>query len=110
MDDDETVRCIYCGTTDVSRKSRQPRSKQYVDEQGTVQTVAVYRYYCHNSACEYQTFTNLPPNLVPYSRWTLDHHLAALQMYEWSHSVYRCTAQLLGVGKMTAYRWVSGLS
>ena len=29
-------------------------------------------------------------------------------MYEWSHSVYRCTSQLLGVSKMTAYRWVSG--
>jgi len=106
--DDGTVRCIYCGTTDVSRKSRKPRSKKYVDEKGEIQTVEVYRYYCHNPACKYKTFTNLPPNLVPYSRWTLDHHIAALQMYEWSHSVYRCTSQMLGVSKMTAYRWVSG--
>jgi transposase-like protein len=29
-------------------------------------------------------------------------------MYQWSHSVYRCASQLLGVSKMTAYRWVSG--
>ena len=106
--DDGSVRCIYCGTTDVSRKSRKPRSKKYVDEKGEIQTVEVYRYYCHNPACKYKTFTNLPPNLVPYSRWTLDHHIAALQMYEWSHSVYRCTSQMLGVSKMTAYRWVSG--
>jgi transposase-like protein len=106
--DDGSVRCIYCGTTDVSRKSRQPRLKKYVDEQGIEQTVEVYRYYCHNPACEHKTFTNLPLNLIPHSRWTLEHHLAALQTYEWSHSVYRCASQLLGVTKMTAYRWVSG--
>jgi transposase-like protein len=80
----------------------------YVDEQGKEQTVEVYRYYCHNPVCKYKTFTNLPPNLVPYSKWTLNHHLAALQLYEWSHSVYRCTSQLLGVSKMMTYRWVSG--
>jgi hypothetical protein len=106
--DDGTVHCTYCGTTDVSRKSRKGRLKRYVDEQGNAQTVEVHRYYCHNPNCERKTFTNLPPNLLPYSRWTLGHHLAALQVYEWSRSVYRCTAQLLGVDKMTAYRWVSG--
>jgi hypothetical protein len=105
---DDTVRCLYCGTTHVSRKSKKPRLKRYVDEQGKEQTVEVYRYYCHNPACKYKTFTNLPPNLVPHSKWTVNHHLAALQLYEWSHSVYRCTGQLLGVSKMTTYRWVSG--
>lgn len=106
--EDGSVQCLYCGTRDVSRKSRKPRWKKYVDEQGQEQTVEVYRYYCHNPACRYKTFTNLPPNLLPYSRWTVDHHLAALQLYEWSHSVYRCTGQMLGVSKMTVYRWVSG--
>jgi transposase-like protein len=106
--DDGTVRCIYCGTADVSRKGRTPRWKRYVDEQGKEQKIAVYRYYCHNPACEYQTFTNLSLHLIPYSKYTLQHHLAALQTYEWAHSVYRCTSQLLGVSKMTAYRWVSG--
>jgi transposase-like protein len=106
---DETVRCIYCGTTDVARKSRKPRWKRYVDAQGQEQQVAVYRYYCHNSACKHQTFTNLPPNLIPHSQWTIQHRLAALQNYQWAHSVYRCTGQFLGVSKMTAYRWVSGL-
>jgi transposase-like protein len=105
---DEPVRCIYCGTTDVSRKSRKPRPKRYVDQAGREQTIAVYRYYCHNPACSYKSFTNLPPHLMPYSRWTLRHHLAALQLYEGSRSVYRRTSQWLGVSKMTAYRWVSG--
>jgi transposase-like protein len=106
--DDGSVRCIYCGTTEVSRKSRQGRWKKYVDQQGETQSVLVYRYYCHNSACSYQSFTNLPPNLIPHSRWTLDHRVAALHMYEWSHSVYRRSAQVLGVSNMTLYRWVSG--
>jgi transposase-like protein len=106
--EDGIVCCIYCGTTAVSRKSRKARLKRYVDQQGQLQTVEVYRYYCHNPACQYKSFTNLPPHLIPHSRWTLEHHLAALQTYEWSRSVFRCTSQLLGVSKMTAYRWVSG--
>jgi hypothetical protein len=105
--EDESVRCIYCGTTDVSRKSRTPRWKRYVDDQGKEQQVAVYRYYCHNPACHYKSFTNLPPNLIPYSKYTLTRHLAALQTYEWGHGLYRRTSQMLGVSKMTAYRWVS---
>jgi transposase-like protein len=105
---DDTVRCLYCGTSDVSRKSRTPRTKRYVDAQGNEQTVEVYRYYCHNPDCEHKTFTNLPPNLLPYSKWTVDRHLAALQLYEWSRGVYRRTSQCLGVSKMTVYRWVSG--
>jgi transposase-like protein len=105
---DDTVRCLYCGTTDVSRKSRTPRTKRYVDAQGNEQTVEVYRYYCHNPDCEHKTFTNLPPNLLPYSKWTVERHLAALQLYEWSRGVYRRTSQCLGVSKMTVYRWVSG--
>lgn len=106
--EDGSVQCLYCGTGDVSRKSRKPRRKRYVDAQGQLQTVEVYRYYCHNPACPYKTFSHLPPNLLPHSRWTVDHHLAAVQLYEWSRSVYRCTSQMLGVSKMTIYRWVSG--
>jgi transposase-like protein len=113
--EDGTVRCIYCGSRCVSRKSRTPRSKTYIDEQGKEQTVEVYRYYCHNPQCEHHSFTNLPPHLLPHSKWTTQHHLAALQQYEWSHSVYRCTSHMLGVSKpvvsvaepMTVYRWVS---
>ena len=65
--DDDTVRCLYCGTTHVSRKSKKPRLKRYVDEQGNEQTVEVYRYYCHNPACKYKTFTRFacPPIWFP---------------------------------------------
>lgn len=106
--EDGSVQCTYCGTSNVSRKSRKPRRKRYIDAQGQEQTIDVYRYYCHNPACPYKTFTHLPANLLPHSPWTIDHHLAALQLYEWSRSVYRCTGQLLGVSKTTVYRWVSG--
>jgi hypothetical protein len=105
---DGSVRCTYCGATDVSRKSRQGRLKKYVDDQGHIRTVEVFRYYCHNPHCAYQSFTNLPPGLLPYSRQPVRQRLVALRLYVWGHSVYRRCGQSLGVSKMTAYRWVSG--
>jgi len=104
---DGTVRCIYCGSTQVVRKSKQPRLKQYYDEAGNLQTVEVYRYYCRNTACNKGSFTNLPPGLVPYSRYRTTVHLLSVQMYAWGHSTYRCTGAALGVTSMTVYRWVS---
>ena len=103
---DASVRCRHCGSQDVSRKSRQPRYKRYVDPQGQWHTVAVYRYYCHNPACPHPTFTNLPAHLLPHSPYTVAHHLAALQSYVWGHGVYRRTAAWLGLSKPTLYRWV----
>jgi len=104
---DGTVRCLYCGSSDVVRKSRQPRLKRYYDAEGNVRTVEVYRYYCRNPQCEKGSFTHLPPGLVPYSRYRTEVHLLALQMYEWGYSTYRRTGAALGVVSMTAYRWVS---
>lgn len=106
--DDERVRCIYCGSEQVVRKSKQPRYKRYLDEQGRYQEVAVYRYYCRNPRCERGSFTNLPAGLVPYSSSRLGVHLLALQMYGWGYSNYRRTGQALGIASATAYRWVSG--
>jgi transposase-like protein len=103
---DESVRCIYCGSTHVARKSRRGRQRKYVDETGQEHIIEVYRFYCLNPACKYKSFTNLPPNLIPYSKWVLEQRLAALQSYEWMRSVYRCTGQVLGVSKVTAYHWV----
>ncbi len=105
--DDDTVACIYCGSHHVIRKSNQPRLKQYYDAAGQVQRVEVYRYYCRNPHCDHQTFTHLPPGLVPYSRYRTEAHLRVLQMYAWGRSVYRRTAAAMGVSRMTAYRWVS---
>jgi len=105
--EDDQVRCIYCGSSHVVRKSRKPRLKKYYDAEGNLQAVEVYRYYCRNQACDKGSFTNLPPGLVPYSRYRTEVHVLALQMYEWGYSTYRRTGQALGVSTMTAYRWVS---
>lgn len=107
---DGTVRCIYCGSSEVGRKSKsfsEGRYKKYLDGEGQLQTIAVERYYCRNPRCEKGSFTNLPPGLVPYSRYGTEMHLLTLQMYEWGGSNYRRTGQALGVASMTAYRWVS---
>jgi transposase-like protein len=103
----EGVCCPDCGSNHVGRKGRKPRLKHFVDGQGQVQTVALYRYRCHNQACRRESFTVFPPGLVPYSRQRLEVHLLALQMYAWGYSTYRRTGKALGVASMTAYRWVS---
>ena len=105
--EDGQVRCIYCGSPHVVRKSKQPRLKPYYDAEGQVQTVAVYRYYCRNRECSHKTFTDLPAGLVPYSRYRTEVKLQAVQMYAWGYSTYRRTGQALGVKSMTVYRWVS---
>jgi transposase-like protein len=105
--EDGQVRCIYCGSPHVVRKSKRPRLKQYYDAEGQLQTVAVYRYYCRNRECQHQTFTDLPAGLVPYSRYRTEVKLRAVQMYAWGYSTYRRTGQALGVKSMTVYRWVS---
>lgn len=105
--DDGQVRCIYCGSRQVVRKSKQARYKKYYDQQGTLQEVAVHRYYCRNKACDKGSFTNLPAGLVPYSRYRTEFKLLGVQMYAWGYSTYRRTGQALGVRSMTVYRWVS---
>ena len=104
---DGQVRCPHCGSDQVGRKSATPRLKQYYDETGQVCEVAVYRYYCRNSQCAQGSFTNLPPGLVPYSRYRTEVHLLAVQMYAWGYSTYRRTGTALGVTSLTAWRWVS---
>jgi transposase-like protein len=105
--EDDAVRCIYCGSTQVARKSKQPRLKWYYDAEGQLQSVEVYRYYCRNQACDKGSFTNFPPGLVPYSRYPTEVKLRAVQMSAWGTNTYRRTGQALGVGGMTVYRWVS---
>jgi transposase-like protein len=104
---DGQVRCPHCGSDQVGRKSAKPRLKRYYDETHQVCEVAVYRYYCRNPQCAQGSFTNLPPGLVPYSRYRTEVHLLALQMYAWGYSTYRRTATALGVASLTAWRWVS---
>ncbi len=105
--EDEQVNCIYCGSKQVARKSKQARLKKYYDAQGQLQTVAVYRYYCRNKECDKGSFTNLPPDLTPYSPYRTETKLLAFQMYAWGYSTYRRPGQALGVSSMTVYLWVS---
>jgi transposase-like protein len=107
MVEDDQVRCIYCGSDQVARKSKQPRLKKYYDAQGELQTVEVYRFYCRNQECEQGSFTNLPPDLSPYSRYRTETKLLAFQMYAWGYSTYRRTGQALGVSSITVYFWLS---
>jgi transposase-like protein len=104
--DDGTVRCPHCGSEQVARKSRQPRRKVYLDERGQRQTVEVYRYYCQNSDCPYQTFTNLPPGMIAHSVWTLDARVKALELYTGLRTNYRSAANALGVAPSTLYHWL----
>ena len=104
---DGQVRCPACGADQVGRKSATPRLKKYYNEQHAVCEVAVYRYYCRNSQCAQGSFTNLPPGLLPYSRYRTETHLLALQMYAWGYATYRRTGTALGVASLTAWRWVS---
>jgi len=104
---DQQVRCTYCGSTHIVRKSNKPRRKKYYDAQGQVQTLEVYRYYCRNRSCNKGSFTHLPPGLTPYSPYRTETKLMALQMYGWGYSTYRRTGQALGVSSMTVYFWVS---
>ena len=101
------VRCTYCGWAAGGRKSRIPRFKRVIDEVGAVRWLAVYRYYCHNPACSKKSFTALPPGVLPYTDERLETHVRVLQMYAWGRGVYRRTGEAVGVGTMTAYRWVS---
>jgi len=104
--DDGIVRCPHCGSEQVARKSRTPRLKAYLDERGQRQTVEVYRYYCKNPDCPFQTFTNLPPGLMAHSVWTLDARLKALELYTGLRTNYRSAANALGVAPSTLYHWL----
>jgi hypothetical protein len=104
---DESVRCTYCGTSNVAPKSKTPRWKKFYDPEGELQQVAVYRYYCRNPQCEKKSFTHFPAGLLPYSPYRTQVHLLAVQMYAWGYSTYRRTGSALGIASMTAWQWVS---
>jgi transposase-like protein len=104
--DDGTVRCPHCGSDHVAVKSKRPRLKAYRDEHGQRQTVEVYRYYCKNPDCPYQTFTNFPPGLIAHSPWTLDARVKALELYTGLRTNYRSAANALGVAPSTLYHWL----
>jgi hypothetical protein len=62
---DEVIRCTYCGSCDVSPKSKKTRPKKFYDTDGQVKEADVCRYYCHNPECTKKSFTYFPTGLVP---------------------------------------------
>jgi transposase-like protein len=106
----EPLRCIYCGSTDVSPKSAQPRLKRIIDQFGVAHGFEVFRHYCHNPACPYQSFTALPAGVLPHSAYPVQLRLRAVELYLNLLSSYRRSARVLGVKASTVYHWLANLS
>jgi len=104
-----SIRCTYCGSDHVRPKSKKPRLKTVLDEFGEAHQVAVLRYYCKNPDCPYQTFTYLPPGLLPHSRYPVRVRLLAVEVYEQLLSTYRRSARMFEVKASTLYRWVASV-
>jgi transposase-like protein len=81
--------------------------KRYLDAQGQEQEIEVYRSYCRNPVCPHQTFTNLPADLLPYSRHRAAMRAVAVQVYAYGQERYRSITQALGVSQATGYRWIT---
>jgi len=106
----EAIHCTYCDSPDVSRKSAQPRLKRSVDAGGLEHWSEVFRYYCHNSACAFQTFTHFPAGVLPHSAYPVALRLQALELYVNLLSTYRRSARGLGLKASTLYQWLVALS
>ena len=106
----EPLRCTYCDSPDVSRKSAQPRLKRIIDPSGVERWIEVLRYDCHNSACAFQTFTHFPAGVLPHSAYPVALRLQALELYVNLLSTYRRSARGLGLKASTLYQWLVALS
>ena len=104
------VRCTYCGSDQVAPKSKQPRVKKVYDDAGDAHTVETLRYYCHNPACPYRSFTHFPPGVLPHSAYPVQVRVRALEVYATLLSTYRRSARVLGVRASTVYGWLVTLS
>lgn len=110
-DVDPPVRCTYCGSDHTAPKSKTPRLKTLIDPlSGQKRQLEVLRYYCHNPACAYKSFTHFPPGVLPHSPHPLHARLIALQLYECLLSTYRRSARMCAVSTATCYRWVASFS
>jgi hypothetical protein len=106
----EAIHCTYCDSADVSRKSAQPRLKRSIDACGLEHCSEVFRYYCHNTACAFQTFTHFPAGVLPHSAYPVALRLQALELYVNLLSTYRRSARGLGLKASTIYQWLVALS
>lgn len=106
----ESLHCTYCDSPDISRKSAQPRLKRIIDQFGVERCLEVFRYYCHNSACAFQSFTHFPAGVLPHSAYPVQLRLLGVELYVNLLSTYRRSARVLGVKASTLYHWLADLS
>ncbi len=104
------VRCTYCDSDQTAPKSKTPRLKTMIDEFGQKQVLPVLRSDCHNPACPYQTFTPLPPGVLPHSPYPVPVRLLAVEVYVQLLSTYRRSARMFTVRASTVYHWVASFS
>ena len=106
----EPVHCTYCDSDQVAPKSKTPRLRTLIDEFGVKQVVEVLRFYCHNPACPYRSFTHLPPGILPHSPYPVQVRLLAVEVYVQLLSTYRRSARMFTVKASTVYHWVASVS
>jgi transposase-like protein len=104
------VRCTYCDSDQVAPKSKTPRLKTILDAFGQPHVLPVLRYYCKNDACPYQSFTHLPPGVLPHSPYPAQVRIHAVEVYVQLLSTYRRSARMFAVKASTVYHWVVSLS
>jgi transposase len=107
---EDAVRCPHCGSSQVARKEKTPRSKTYRDpETGEWCHVEGCRYYCLNPSCSFGTFTNYPEQVRLYSEWTVDTVLWGVMVYMHLRTTYRRAADVVGVSSVTLWRWTMAI-
>jgi mutator family transposase len=111
------VRCTYCDRDQVAPKSKQPRLKTLRDEFGHAHVIQVLRYYCHNPACRFQSFTHFPTGVLPHSPYPVQVRVLAVEVYVALLSTdasgpwrYRRGARMLDVPASTVYGWLVSVS
>jgi transposase-like protein len=72
--------------------------------------VEVRRYYCHNPACPYGSFTHFPQGVLPHSAYPVSVRLLAVEVYVQLMSTYRRSARMFTVKASTVYHWVASVS
>jgi hypothetical protein len=118
-------RCTYCDRDQLAPKStccavckhKQPRLKTILNEFGEAQVIQVLRFYCHNPAGVFKTFTPFPTGVLPHSPSPVQVRVLAVEVYVALLSTdasgpwrYRRSARLLDVRASTVYGWLASVS
>ena len=106
IEEEGSVQCPHCGGSQVSRKGRKPERKRYKDPQsGQWCEVEGHRYFCHDAACPFGTFTDYPEGVPLHSHWTVETMIWGVMVYMHMRTTYRRAADAVGVSHVTLWRW-----